>query len=92
MISDRPLVGPQVLYCPDTVEKISNDQSVIVNWPQPVFSNNPRWINSNILRGSRFPVPSVNMVIYTASDEYGHTAECRFIVKLKSKHRKNQLK
>lgn len=71
-----------VIQCPaDITVKSGPDCMAVVNWPAPVATDNCRIVNlrSNIQNGSRLP-SGIHVIEYTAMDECGQTASCRFQV------------
>jgi large repetitive protein len=68
--------------CPGDLTGIADDSDeAVVTWTEPIFTTRcgSLTVQKNHEPGSRFPVGRTE-VIYTATDESGNIAECRFMI------------
>jgi len=74
-------VPPILVDCPKDIVLHTNTCSAVATWMPPQVSDNcsPVVLNANFAPGTTFPETSTQ-VIYVATDRWGNTAACSFVV------------
>ncbi len=74
-------VPPILVDCPKDIVLHTNTCSAVATWTPPQVSDNcsPVVLNANFAPGTTFPETSTQ-VIYVATDKWGNTAACSFVV------------
>ena len=74
--------APTVSNCPQNIHEISGGPKA-VTWVEPTFSDNVKvkTVDKTRSSGSTFDLGST-YVTYTALDDAGNSAECKFVVQL----------